>query len=127
MDNNNRGKGCGRDLTILLSLPGVHANAEKVILAHAPALKRAQRGAVVTAVAAKDAAAAAVAPKDANAEAKALRENVTPQQHPKRAKRLGLRGEITSRDGQQIIFCTGCNKEPLAQVGRSTGSPTNPK
>ena len=28
-DNNNRGKGRGRDLTILLSLLGFYANAEK--------------------------------------------------------------------------------------------------
>ena len=42
-DNSNRGKGRGRDLTILLFLLGVYANAEKVVLAHAPALKRAQQ------------------------------------------------------------------------------------
>ena len=76
MDNNNRGKGCGRDLTILLSLPGVHANAEKVILAHAPALKRAQRGDVIAAIAAKDAQAAAAAAKEANAVAKKLFEKM---------------------------------------------------
>ena len=29
VDNNNRGKGRGRDLTILLSLLGFYANAEK--------------------------------------------------------------------------------------------------
>ena len=73
-DNNNRGKGCDRDLTILSSLLGVYANAEKVVLAHAPALKRAQRGDVVVAIAARDAEAAAVAANVANAEAKALRE-----------------------------------------------------
>ena len=31
VDNNNRGKGRGRDLTILLSLLGVYTNAEKVV------------------------------------------------------------------------------------------------
>ena len=77
VDNNNRGKGRGRDLTILLSLLGVYANAEKVVLAHAPALKRAQRGDVVAAVAAKDAEAAATTTNNANAEAKALHENAT--------------------------------------------------
>ena len=51
----------GRDLTILLSLLGVYANAEKVVLAHAPALKRAQRGDVIAAIAAKDAQQAATA------------------------------------------------------------------
>ena len=96
VDNNNRGKGRGRDLTILLSLLGVYANAEKVVLAHAPALKRAQRGDVVAAIAAKDAEAAAAAANNANAEAKVLRENATPKQHPKSAKRLDLRGDITS-------------------------------
>ena len=62
-------------------------------------------------MAAKDAEAAAVAAKDANAEAKGLRENATPKQHPKSAKRLDLRGDITCRDGKQVIFCKGCNKE----------------
>ena len=77
VDNNNHGKGRGRDLTIFLSLLGVYANAEKVVLAHAPALKRAQRGDVVAAVAAKDAEAAATTTNNANAEAKALHENAT--------------------------------------------------
>ena len=38
VDNSSRGKARGRDLTILLSLLGVYANAEKVVPAHAPAL-----------------------------------------------------------------------------------------
>ena len=104
MDNNSRGKERGRDLTTSLSLLGVYANAEKVVFAHAPALKRAQRGDVVAAIAAKDAEAAAVAANDANAEAKALRENATPQQHPKSAKRQDLRGNITCREEKQFIF-----------------------
>ena len=83
----------------------------EVVLAHAPALKRAQRGDVVAAIAAKDAEAAAAAANNANATAKALRENATPQQHPKIAKRQDLRGDITCRDGKQLIFCKGCNKE----------------
>ena len=111
VDNNTRGKGRGRDLTILLSLLGVYANAEKVVLAHAPALKRAQCGDVVAAIAARDTEAAAAAANNANAEAKARRENATPQQHPKIAKRPDLRGDITSTDGKQVIFCKGCNKE----------------
>ena len=110
MDNNSRGNGRGRDLTILLSLLGVYANAAKVVLAHAPELKRAQRG-DVAAIAAKDAEAAAAAANNANATAKALRENATPQQHPKIAKRQDLRGDITCRDGKQFIFCKGCKKE----------------
>ena len=111
MDNNNRGKGRGTDLTILLFLLGVYANAEKVVLAHAPALKRAQRGDVVAAIAAKDADATSVAANDANAGANTLHENANPQQHPKSAKRLDLRGDITRRDGQQVIFCKIFNKE----------------
>ena len=67
VDSKSRGKACGRDLTNLLSLLGVYANAEKVVLTHAPALKRAQRGDVVAAIAAKDAQAAATAAKGANA------------------------------------------------------------
>ena len=98
MDNNSRGKERGRDLTTSLSLLGVYANAEKVVLAHAPALKRAQRADVVGAIASEDAEAAAVAAKDANAEAKARRENTTPKQHPKAAERPDLRGDVTSRD-----------------------------
>ena len=65
VDSKNRGKARGRDLTNLLSLLGVYANAEKVVLTHAPALKRAQRGDVVAAIAAKDAQAAATAAKGA--------------------------------------------------------------
>ena len=45
---------------------GVYANAEKILLAHAPSLKRAQRGDVQAAIAAKEAKdAAAVAAKTA--------------------------------------------------------------
>ena len=66
---------------------------------------------MVAAVAAKYAEAAAVAANDANAEAKALRENATPQQHYESAKRQDLRGDITSRDGKQVFFSKGCNKE----------------
>ena len=99
-------------------LLGVYANAEKVVLAHAPALKRAQCGDVVAAIAARDTEAAAAAANNANAEAKARRENATPKQHSKIAKRLDLRGDITCRDGKQIIFCKGCNKE-TSYAGRS--------
>ena len=70
-------------------------------------------------MAAKDAEAAAVAANDANAEAKALRENASPQQHPKSAKRQDLRGDITCRDGKQVIFCKGCKKE-TSYAGWST-------
>ena len=66
---------------------------------------------MVAAIAAKDAEAAAVAANDANAEAKTLRENATPKQHPNTPKRPDLRGDITRRDGQQVIFRRGCKKE----------------
>ena len=102
-----------------MSLLGVYANADKVALAHRPALKRAQRGDVVTAIVAKDTEAAVVAANDANAEAKTLCENVAPQQHPRSAERPGLRGDITSRDEQQFIFCKECNKE-TSYAGWST-------
>ena len=95
----------------MLSLLGVYANAEKVVLAHAPALKRAQRGDVIAAIAAKDAEAAAPAANDVNAEAEALRANATPKRHPKAVTRPDLRGDIISRDGQQFVFCKGCKKE----------------
>ena len=111
VDSNSRGKVRGRDLTILLSLLGVYANAEKIVLAHAPALKRAQRGDVIAAIAAKDAQAAAAAAKDANAEAKALRDNATPKNHPKAATRPDLRGDMICRDGKWLIFCKACKKE----------------
>ena len=59
MDKNIRGKGRGRDLTNLLSLLGIHTNAEKLVIAHAPTLKRARRGDVKSAIAGQDAQAAA--------------------------------------------------------------------
>ena len=74
---------------------------------------------MVAAIAAKDAEAAVVAANDANSGAKALRENATPQQHPKSAKCPDLRGDITSRDGKQWIFCKGCKKE-TSYAGWST-------
>ena len=49
----------------LLSLLGVYANAEKVLLAHAPSKKRSQREDVIAAIAAKDAASAEPAPAGA--------------------------------------------------------------
>ena len=62
VDSKNRGKARGRDLTnlLVLSLLGVYANAEKVLLVHAPSAQgRAQRADVIAAIAAKDAADAA--------------------------------------------------------------------
>ena len=95
VDSKNRGKARGRDLTNLLSLLGVYANAEKVVLTHAPALKRAQRGDVVAAIAAKDAQAAATAAKEANTKAAHLRDNATQKKHPKASICPELRGDIS--------------------------------
>ena len=58
VDNETRGKARGRSLVNLLSLLGVYANAEKVLLTHAPSWKRAQCEDVVKAIAAKDVDAA---------------------------------------------------------------------
>ena len=72
-----------------------YANAEKVVLTHAPALKRAQRGDVVAAIAAKDAQAAATAAKGANAKAAHLRDNATQKKHPKASICPEIRGDIS--------------------------------
>ena len=102
VDSKNRGKARGRDLTNLLSLLGVYANAEKVVLTHAPALKRAQRGDVVAAIAAKDAQAAATAAQGANAAH--LRDNATQKKHPKASICPEFREDISFEDGQKLLF-----------------------
>ena len=91
-----------------MSLLGVYANAEKVVLTHAPAQKRAQRGDVVAAIAAKDAQAAATAAKGANAKAAHLRDNATQKKHPKASICPELRGDISFKDGQKLVYCKGC-------------------
>ena len=58
----NRGKGRGKSLRRLLSLLAVYANAEIVLLLHAPSKTRAQREDVMVATAAKDAAVPAAPP-----------------------------------------------------------------
>ena len=63
----------GRTVAKLVSLLGVYANAEKVVLTHEPALKRAQRGDVVAAIATKDAQAAANSAKEAKLKCKSSR------------------------------------------------------
>ena len=108
VDCRSLGKARGRDLTNLLSPLGVYANAEKVVLTHAPALKRAQRGDVVAAIAAKDAQAAATAAKGANAKAAHLRDNATQKKHPKASICPELPGDISFKDGQKLVYCKGC-------------------
>ena len=61
IDEKNTKKSRGRSLIKLLSLLGVYANAEKVLLAQAPSKKRSQREDVIAAIAAKGGAAAPAA------------------------------------------------------------------
>ena len=70
IDGDVRGKGRGKTLSSLLSLLAVYANAEKVLLAHAPPKKRAEREDVIAAIAAK-VAAEATAPRSRRSQAMA--------------------------------------------------------
>ena len=58
-DADKRRSSLGRSLGLLLSLLGVYANAEKVLLVHAPSSQHAQSHDVLSAIAEKDAALAA--------------------------------------------------------------------
>ena len=104
IDNTSRGKGRCKELICLLSMLGVYANAEKVLLAHAPSPKRAQRGDVLAATAAKDGEAAAVVPQVANRAT--VRQK---KEHSKTQKCPQFRGVISIKNGQKWICCTGCN------------------
>ena len=119
VDSSNRGKARGRDLTNLLSLLAVYANAEKVVLIHAPTLKRAQRGDVVAARAAKDAQAAANAAKEANAKAADSRDNATEKKHPKASKCPELRGDISYKMGRSSSIARDANRTTPTRMGRS--------
>ena len=70
VDGDVRGKGRGKTLSSLLSLLAVYANAEKILLAHAPPKKRAEREDVIAAIAAK-VAAEATAPSSRRSQATA--------------------------------------------------------
>ena len=118
IDEKNRGKSRGRSLIKILSLLGVYANSEKVLLAHAPSKKRSQREDVIAAIAAKDAAAApaAVAP---------IRENVGPvaaqcskKINPTANKRPQLREPVQPADGEKLTHfrCKGCDFTRLAPI-----------
>ena len=113
IDNINRGKARGRSLTNLLSLLGVYANAEKVLLAHAPSNQRAQRRDVQAAIAAKDAQAEAAAQADAAKAAQA-----PPKLNSKATKCPELRGNISFVKGVRKIWCLKC-KEPVNYTGWS--------
>ena len=127
VDSSNRGKARGRDLTNLLSLLAVYANAEKVVLIHAPTLKRAQRGDVVAAMAAKDAQAAANAAKEANAKAADSRDNATEKKHPKASKCPELRGDISYKDGQKLVYYKGCKQDYSYADGQIIAESTTPQ
>ena len=75
------------------------------LLTHAPSWKRAQCEDVVKAIAAKDVDAAQSA---------AARPAPASQEEATRTKVLkcpGLRGEVKSKDGKQVIFCKVCKKD----------------
>ena len=74
------------------------------------ALKRAQRGDDVAAIAAKDAQAAANAAQEANAKAADSRDNATQKTHPKASKCPEFRGDISYKDGQKLVHCKGCKQ-----------------
>ena len=101
IDNSSRGKGRGRNLTNLLSLLGVYANAEQVLLTHAPSMKRAQRGDVKAAIAAKEAQEAAAATAKAAKVAQAT---------PKARKGLDIRGNVYMDGGVKKVWCLKCKE-----------------
>ena len=118
IDENSRGANRGRSLVKLLSLLGVYANAEKVLLAHAPSKKRSQREDVIAAIAAKDAAAAPAA-------AAPIRENARPvaAQHGKKVnrtakKRPELKEPVQPAAGGTVTHfrCKECDFTRLAPV-----------
>ena len=126
VDRSKRGKARGRDLTNFLSLLAVYANAEKVVLTHAPALKRAQRGDVVAAIAAKDAQAAANAAQEANAKAADSRDNATQKKHLKASKCPELRGDTSYKDGQKLVYYKGCKQDYSYADGQIIAESTTP-
>ena len=100
-----------RSLVSLLSLLGVYANAEKILLSHAPSQKRAQCGEVLAAMKAKEADAAKAA---LEAQARAA---LAPAPQAK-ATRIGtrdieFRGEVTCVEGKWKVYCkhTNCQKQ----------------
>ena len=105
IDEKNRGKRRGRSLIKVLSLLGVYANAEKVLLAHAPSNKRSQREDVIAAIAAKDAVAGppAFAPAGATPSQESGRMVAAPRQkkvNPTAKKRPELRELVPPADGE---------------------------
>ena len=124
VDSKNRGKARGRDLTNLLSLLGVYANAEKVVLTHAPALKRAQRGDVVAAIAAKDAQAAATAAQGANAAH--LRDNALKRSTPKRRNAQSFVEIFLIQMGRSSSTARDANRTTPTRDGQIIAQNTTP-
>ena len=91
----------------LLSLLGVYANAEKVLLTHAPSQKRAQSGDVLAAMKAKEAEAARAAPDAPGraARVQAPQGNATLVNLQKGVKCVDFRGEVTCIDGKWKVYC----------------------
>ena len=85
----------------------MYASAEKVLFTNAASQKRAQCADVVKAIAAKDVdvARSAAAPPAPASQEDATRMNPTVLKCP------GLRGEVKSKDGKQVIFCKVCKKD----------------
>ena len=104
IDTTTRGKGRGKELICLLSMLGVYANAEEVLLTRAPSPQRAQRGDVLAAIAAKDGEAATPVAQIANRAT--VRQK---KEHSKTQKCPQFRGVITVKNGQKWVCCTGCN------------------
>ena len=106
-----REKSHSRSLVSLLSLLGVYANAEKVLLSHAPSQKRALCGEVLTAMKAKEAAVANAAPEAPARAAQAP----APQAKATRVgtRDIEFRGEVTQVDGKWKVFCKhkNCQKQ----------------
>ena len=97
----------------MLSMLGVYANPEKVLLAQAPSPQRAQRGDVLAAIAAKDGEAVAAVPQVANRAT--VRQK---KEHSKTQKCPQFRGVIIVKNGQKWICCTGCNPQTDVSYAR---------
>ena len=110
----------------MFSLLGVYANAEKVVLTHAPALKRAQRGDFVAAIATKDAQAAANAAKEANAKAADSRDNATQKKHPKAQICPELHGDISLKMGSSSSIARDAKGTIPTRVGHIIAENTTP-
>ena len=102
-----------------------YANAEKVVLTHAPALKRAQRGDVVAAIAAKDAQAAATAAQGANAAH--LRDNALKRSTPKRRNAQSFVEIFLIQMGRSSSTARDANRTTPTRDGQIIAESTTPQ